>query len=210
MKIAMTSDIHRRKYILNKLKYKKVDLLLVAGDLTNTGTQSELQEILNVINDLDITHKVVVLGNHDGKNSYNANGNGQKNYHWCKINYPNIHFLNNEIIDIEGLKIYGSPYCQKYWLWDFEYNKDNQSYLTLPKENVDIIVVHEPPQSELSYDTDYSIQIGNKSLLEYLQQDENRCKLLVGGHIHSPLMRNITINGTMCYNVSSDIYYTEL
>src|SRR5215211_3080196 len=50
--------------IMQKIKAEKPELCLLAGDLTEYGTQEHLQAVRAVLNDLEIpTH--VVIGNHD-------------------------------------------------------------------------------------------------------------------------------------------------
>lgn len=206
MKILATSDIHCNLNRLKKIKYKEADILIVAGDLTNIGLKIELKEVLDKISSFThINTKIVVLGNHDSRNHHNKNGmTEERTYEWCKMNYPEIIFLNNEIVDIGGLKIYGTPWNSGYkGLWSYEYNLDNRKDLTCPKENVDIIITHEPPSSyELSYIDIYG-DLGNIDLRNYLE--ENKCKILISGHIHENKNKSVDINGCMCYNVSESV-----
>lgn len=206
MKILATSDIHCNLNRLKKIKYKEADILIVAGDLTNIGLKIELKEVLDKISSFThINTKIVVLGNHDSRNHHNKNGmTEERTYEWCKMNYPEIIFLNNEIVDIGGVKIYGTPWNSGYkGLWSYEYNLDNRKDLTCPKENVDIIITHEPPSSyELSYIDIYG-DLGNIDLRKYLE--ENKCKVLISGHIHENKNKSVDINGCMCYNVSESI-----
>ncbi|MGL6185486.1 MAG: metallophosphoesterase family protein [Clostridium chrysemydis] len=206
MKILATSDIHCNLNRLKKIKYKEADILIVAGDLTNIGLKIELKEVLDKISSFThINTKIVVLGNHDSRNHHNKNGmTEERTYEWCKMNYPEIIFLNNEIVDIDGLKIYGTPWNSGYkGLWSYEYNLDNRKDLTCPKENVDIIITHEPPSSyELSYIDVYG-DLGNIDLRNYLE--ENKCKILISGHIHENKNKSVDINGCMCYNVSESV-----
>lgn len=207
-KILTISDIHSNLNLIKPLKYKDADFLLVAGDLTNIGLKVELQAMLDSINNLDnIKHKIVVLGNHDSRNLHNTRGMSDEiAYAWCKRHYPNIHFLNNEIVEIDGLKIYGSPYVSEFCGWGFQYNLSNRDELTIPKENVDIIVCHEPPSSiELSYIEGVG-DLGNRKLREYLE--DNKCKMLVCGHIHENKGKYLDINGCQSYNVAGKL--TEL
>lgn len=111
MNILATSDIHCSLKKLKKIEYKNADILIIAGDLTNIGLKIELKEVLDKISSFThIKTKIIVLGNHDSRNWYNKNGMTEyRTYEWCKINYPDIIFLNNEIVDINGIKVYGTP-----------------------------------------------------------------------------------------------------
>lgn len=206
MNILATSDIHCNLRKLKNIKYKNADMLTIAGDLTNIGLKIELKEVLDKISSFKhIKTKIVVLGNHDSRNSYNKNGMTEdRTYEWCKTNYPDIIFLNNEIVDINGIKIYGTPWNSGYQgLWSYEYNLTNRKDLTCPKEYVDIIITHEPPSSyELSYIDVYG-DLGNIDLRNYLE--ENKCKLLICGHLHENGCKMIEINDCKCFNVAEKI-----
>lgn len=207
-KILAISDIHSNLNILKPIQYKKADFLLVAGDLTNIGLKTELQVALDRIDSLEgIKHKVVVLGNHDSSNLHNTRGmSDEVAYAWCKRHYPNIHFLHNEIVEIEDVKIYGTPYVSEFCGWGFQYNISNRDELTIPKEDVDIIVCHEPPSSlELSYIEGVG-DLGNIKLRNYLE--DNKCGVLVCGHIHENGGHYVDIKGCHSYNVAGKL--TEL
>ncbi len=79
----------------------------------------------------------------------------------------------------------------------------NRKDLTCPKEYVDIIITHEPPSSyELSYIGVYE-DLGNIDLRNYLE--ENKCKLLICGHLHENGGKMMEINGCKCFNVAEKI-----
>ena len=200
MKIVACSDLHNSKDLYWKLLYKKGDLLIIAGDLTSLGRELELTLALNTIDECDFKYKIVVLGNHEKENQYE----------FCKSKYPNIIFLNNEIIEIEGLKIYGSPYSKRFYNWAFPYDTiDECVKYTIPKEEVDIIVTHEPPSHEkLSYTYD-PIDIGNNELRKYIE-NTNKNILVISGHVHERGGNYVKINNSICYNVSRKIIDIEL
>lgn len=209
MKIIAISDTHNNFGKIKSIKYKEADFLIIAGDYTNIGMKIEHKEFLDKISSFThIKNKIVVLGNHDGRNLHNKSGLNEENiYNWCKEQYSDIIFLNNEIIELEGLKIYGTAWNKGYkGLWAFEYNNDNVKNLTLPKEEVDIIITHEPPSSfELSYAPEYG-DLGNIHLYNYLE--DNKCRLLICGHIHENSGNSCYINECYCVNVAEKL--TEL
>lgn len=211
MKIIATSDIHSNVNKLKSIRYKKADLLIVAGDLTNCGFKYELIKVLDMINSFShIKHKIIVLGNHDASNTHNPNGlNEYDMYEWCVNMYPDIIFLNNETVIIDNIKIYGTPWNSGYkGLWSYEYNLENRRELTCPKDDVDIVITHEPPSSyKFSYINTCG-DLGNPDLSNYLY--ENKCKLLISGHLHENKNKNVDIGGCMCYNVSESIKKIEI
>jgi 3',5'-cyclic AMP phosphodiesterase CpdA len=58
--VVCMSDNHN-----NKMNVPHGDLLIHAGDLTQSGTVTEIQDALNWIKSLSHPHKVVIAGNHD-------------------------------------------------------------------------------------------------------------------------------------------------
>ncbi|HLJ87350.1 MAG TPA: metallophosphoesterase [Candidatus Angelobacter sp.] len=70
MRIAATADLHFSPQSYDRLREPlarvrdEADLLIVAGDLTNYGTQQEMQSLLNALVRLRLPI-VSVLGNHD-------------------------------------------------------------------------------------------------------------------------------------------------
>lgn len=190
-KITIVSDIHSSKFLLDSLKKHKGDMLIVAGDLTNLGKKYELEYALDIINNLKFKYKIVVFGNHDGI--------------WNDVNFKEIYtdiiFLENEIIEIDGLKIYGTPFSKRFKNWSYYYETlDERRLLTVPLESVDIIVSHEPPSDKcLSY-IPYFGCAGNPDLRRYI--DNNNVKLCVCGHIHECGGNDTIINGCHCYNTA--------
>ncbi|MGL5963599.1 MAG: metallophosphoesterase family protein [Fusobacteriaceae bacterium] len=200
-KILAISDLHGKVNQLKKAKHKEADFLFVVGDLSNIGLRSELTRSLDMIDGFDhIQHKVVVLGNHDARNLHNPLGmNDDEVYSFCEQEYPNLTFLKNKIVEIDGLKIYGTPFVGKFGGWAFQCEENEKLAKTIPTEKVDIILCHEPPSAiELSKWED--IDIGNIALREYL--DNNKVGLLVCGHVHESGGNQVNINGCECYNVA--------
>lgn len=200
MKIVAVSDLHNSKDLYWKLWRKKGDMLIVAGDLTNLGRELELTSALDQIQTMNFNHKIIVFGNHETESNYN----------YYKQKYPDIIFLENEIIEVEGLKIYGSPYCQRFCSWAFPYDTQDECIdRTIPKEKVDIIITHEPPShKDLSYVFD-DLDIGNNELRKYLENTQDEL-IVISGHCHECGGKKSIINKARCYNVAKNITDIEL
>ena len=189
MKIVATSDIHNDVSLIGKLhKYDyEADLLIIAGDLTDRGTKFEMRSMLKLIDEIKIPLKIVVLGNHDSASIWNDyNVTNDEMYAYCREQFPNIIFLNNETVVLPNdMTVYGTPHTSNYQdLWLSSYSESNVRDLTIPKEDVDIIISHEPPQStELSI-TDNGVDIGNRELRKYLDEENWLCDLVICGHNH--------------------------
>lgn len=197
-KIVAISDIHSSSNLLYKLSEYKGDILIIAGDLTQLGVEWEMRKILDKVDKMDFKHKIVVLGNHEVYTGYG----------WCKTNYPNIKFLHNEIIMIEGLKIYGTPYTQRFSNWSYQYTDDVVDK-TIPKEEVDIIVTHEPPSDynlSLAFN---SRDIGNKELRDYIEKND-KSMLVICGHCHECGGSYSGIGKSKCYNVAKQITVIDI
>lgn len=201
MKIVATSDIHMNKRLLNKLSHIDGDLLLICGDFSNTGSPQSLDIVLSEVSKLNFKYIVATMGNHDIDMERNLNKYREK--------YPKIQFLDNEVCEVEGVKIYGSPYCLEFNNWAFPYiNNLDCKNKTIPKEKVNIIVCHEPPyHRDLSFigETFY----GNEPLRDSLETNVNSPELLVCGHIHENSGNSQLINNTLCINCAQTIIVYE-
>ena len=69
VRIVLISDTHNKH---EKLEMPEGDLLIHAGDFTNTGTEQEIREFDMWLASLDFQHKILVPGNHDKGTDKNA------------------------------------------------------------------------------------------------------------------------------------------
>jgi Icc-related predicted phosphoesterase len=98
LNITAISDTHN---LHSQVIIPETDILIHAGDATDDGTYEEEVNFLNLFNLQPAKIKLCIGGNHDSYLEENPN--------FIRENYPNIIYLDNEYIEIEGLKIYGSP-----------------------------------------------------------------------------------------------------
>lgn len=195
MKIVAVSDLHSNKDLYWELWKKSGDILIIAGDLTHLGREFEMTSALDQIQTMNFKHKIIVFGNHEK----------EANYDYYKQKYPDLIFLNNETTEVEGLKIYGSPYCKRFLSWGYPYDTQEECIdKTIPKENIDIIVCHEPPSHKnLSY-VNKDLDIGNNELRKYLEDIKNKI-LVISGHVHEKSGCSAYIGKANCYNVAKKI-----
>lgn len=94
-----------------------------------------------------------------------------------------ITYLEDSIISIDGLKIYGSPYTPEFYNWAFMKKRGPQIRNVWDKipEAVDILVTHGPPLMILDQNAQSRHQ-GCEDLL--FKVKEVRPKIHVFGHIH--------------------------
>jgi predicted MPP superfamily phosphohydrolase len=63
LRIVMISDTHKFHRLI---PHMEADILIHAGDLTNTGEPEQIQDFVKWMSELThIKHKVVIVGNHD-------------------------------------------------------------------------------------------------------------------------------------------------
>ena len=106
MKIVVLSDTHS---LHNQVKIPKCDLLIHAGDITGNGSDAHFKNFLYWLDSLPAKYIIFCAGNHDealqvwGKQEV-------KNYIKDFMGFHNIYYLEDELITIENLNIWGSPY----------------------------------------------------------------------------------------------------
>ena len=95
------------------------DVLLHAGDLTQSGTLPELCDALAWLSMQSHPVKVFIAGNHDGAL---AEPETRAYIHQA---YPALTYLENDAVEVtvrgRTLRIYGSPYTPQYGTWAFQY-----------------------------------------------------------------------------------------
>ncbi len=153
--IVVLSDIHGEHWqAMDKWPAEcfKGDLLICAGDITSDGTLRGLldfKEFLTRIMD-DFRHIVIVAGNHDHCFI-------EKNRQ-CRESLKEYHYLEDESVNIEGMKIYGSPWQPwsrdelKDEKWSFGLRRgsvDLQKKWKRIPDNTDILITHCPPRGIL-------------------------------------------------------------
>lgn len=145
MKIWHISDTHGFHDLLTVPD--GIDLVIFSGDCSNYRdpyrNEHEVINFLDWFYSLNIKYKVFVAGNHDSsieKGLINISDFNQKN----------ISYLENKAIEIEGFKIYGSPYSPTFGNWCFmkKRSKLNDIWKEVA-EDTDIVITHTPPMSVL-------------------------------------------------------------
>ena len=202
MKIWHISDTHTYHGLLKVPE--DIDMVIHSGDATNPrDPYASEQEMLNFISwfgSLPIKHKVFVAGNHDLCIERNL---------VTKIDFMKngIVYLENDYTEVEGIKIWGSPFTPTFGQgWAF--NKKRSALHDIWKEipdDVDIVVVHGPPKGilDLAYHQLNCIEFcGDEALRKrmYLLKP----KLCLFGHIHNN--EDIINAGTMKLSNHDTIY----
>lgn len=164
MKILHLSDTHGFHRRLQNLP--DADVLVHSGDFTMTGSEQEAMDFLNWFCDLPYAHKVFICGNHVDC-LYGADIDGLD---------PNVHYLCNSGMEIDGVKFYGVP----MFMGDCLTDRQTRNIANIP-DNTDVLVTHSPAYGIL--DCDEGINYGDEQLL--IKVIEMKPRLHLFGHIHA-------------------------
>lgn len=180
MKIICLSDTHNCN---EQIEVPDGDILIHSGDATVRGTEMEVENFLIWYSSLPHKHKIFIAGNHDWL--YETNNRFAR---LITANYG-INYLQDLSIEIEGLKIYGSPWQPRFFDWAFNLMRGAElaEKWKLVPADTDILVTHGPPNGILD-EVDRGIWIENTGCEELIKKVEdlakNKLKFHIFGHIH--------------------------
>lgn len=176
MKIALISDTHLM-HLRYPIDVPEVDLLIHCGDALSKGTAQELQCFVEWFRALPAKRKIFVPGNHDvifEKQGELAQGMLDKD----------ITFLQDSQVEIEGLKIYGSPWQPEFFQWAFNLPRGLQlkkKWEAVPS-GIDILITHGPPLGILDWSSYGNENVGCTDLRR--EMDRIQPKVHAFGHVH--------------------------
>ena len=164
--------------------------MIHAGDLTNSGTLSEIQDQIDWLNSLPHKHIIVIAGNHDSyfdprsrKDEDKAAGNN-------KVRLGSVHYLQHSSLTLsfpeagDGgrfLRFYGAPQIPLCGGSDFafQYRREDDAWSNTIPEDTDVLITHTPPRHHL----DLPWGVG----CEFLRRETWRVRprVHVCGHVHA-------------------------
>ncbi|HVF97277.1 MAG TPA: metallophosphatase domain-containing protein [Flavisolibacter sp.] len=174
MRFIAISDTHCRH---RSLKLPKGEVLLHAGDISYRGDQREIYDFLDWFSTLPFKHKIFIAGNHDFL--FEKEKAAKVN----KLIPAGVHYLKDEAIIIDGIKIWGSPFTPQFYRWAFNKKRGNplaEHWKSIPSDT-DILLTHGPVYGVLDVVINEQ-HAGDKDLLEKVL--EVKPKVHVCGHIH--------------------------
>jgi predicted phosphodiesterase len=184
LRIVVVSDTHS--------SYPDVppgDIFIHCGDFSNRGTLSEVDTFCGYIKSLPFKHKIVIAGNHDvclDQKSYpelrkkftidDADADKAR----TKLKAVCI-YLEHEYTEVEGIRIFGSPYTPAFSNWAFMYRADQAKQIWgIENSPLDILITHGPPYGIL--DEVSGKPQGCPELLSLIKRLKPKYHLF--GHIH--------------------------
>lgn len=221
MIILATSDLHGNLPIIND----EFDLFLIVGDICPDfygfytkqieWINDELIPWVNKLKFKYIWSKIILVpGNHD--ECFNGHISKLQLEEWRFKTSNHLVILNHEYyeydylrsdLEIDSLKIFGTPYCKKFGNWAFMVDNDIliKKYSQIP-ENIDILLSHDSPTIEkLGAVLDeesrfYNPTAGNEILSEFIWKIKP--KIFHSGHMHTGNHNFFEKNGIWFANVS--------
>ncbi|CAI5452466.1 unnamed protein product [Caenorhabditis angaria] len=203
LKVVCISDTHEQ---LDKVEVPDGDVLIHAGDFTNSGKRDELIRFNNEMAAFPHKYKLVVAGNHElgfdkkeNKSQRNANDQGQGTDDGYEL-LTNVTYLQDQSITIEGVHFFGSSY---HPLYGFPFYRDRRTEMpncwkAVPNDT-DVLITHTPPLGYL--DQFGEERWGCKDLLYTVERIQPAFHIF--GHVHERhgiLSNNQTtfINAAQC------------
>uniref|UniRef100_A0A1I8NXL7 Calcineurin-like phosphoesterase domain-containing protein n=1 Tax=Stomoxys calcitrans TaxID=35570 RepID=A0A1I8NXL7_STOCA len=232
-RVVCMSDTHSLTHYM-KFDIPDGDIFIHAGDFTKCGRMVEVVEFNQWIGTLPHKHKIVIAGNqpllysssntlcfsfrtkHTGLSILDdlpTLGNTKENIADAvqTLNIrdvlTNCTYIEDELVEIWGIRIYGSPWQPEFCNWAFNVPRGLpclEKWNKIP-EDIDILVTHTPPVGHGDLCCS-GVRAGCVELLTTIQK-RVRPKYHVFGHIHEGY--GITSDGRVIYvNASTcDINY---
>lgn len=215
MIIDCTSDLHG-----NFPNLPGGDMLIMAGDYTANDSLKGWHQFFDWLDKQNYKKKVLVAGNHD--NFCKKWAQSDDSIFDVLAGNPTFSYLCDSGIEIDGLKIWGSPWT----LWFEGINPHCKAFTgsesdlekkfdQIPDE-IDILITHSPPygiMDRVKKRNESGIwdpkvngyhHVGSKSLVDKVSRMQTPPKLWVWGHIHEGYGKDMAISrGKPCIMVNA-------
>lgn len=179
-RIVCISDTHSCN---EQITVPEGDILIHSGDATITGTVDEVKQFNSWFSSLTHKRKIFIAGNHDWLFE-------KDNERARMLLDRSITYLQDSSTEIEGLKIYGSPWQPRFFDWAFNLNRGYEmaeKWKLIPND-IDILITHGPPNGilDLVPRKGWDENAGCEELRKKVEEIAalGRLKLHVFGHIH--------------------------
>lgn len=191
MRLVFLSDTHS---LHRNLKVPEGDVLLHSGDFSGRGRLQETIDFLQWYDSLPHKHKVLIAGNHDFICE-------DQPAHFKSLVPAGITYLSDTETEIEGIRIYGSPWTPAFMNWAFnrERGADIRQVWDAIPEGTDVLLTHGPPYKILDKLSQNGHPVGCRDLLHRIGVIKPAIHSF--GHIHEAY-GHAEHEGTLHLNVS--------
>lgn len=224
MQIEIVSDIHLTcdrdhgtDFLTSLIPEEGTQVLIVAGDVGEFHWWLRAKQYLDILC-ANYPHVLFVAGNHDYYGTTLLEGDAR--FREIARLYENFHFLEEEVLELDGKKFAGCTLWFKWdemsqfyerWMNDFEMvkefkpavydrNASARGFLDLQiPEDTDVVITHHMP-SELSVHEKYANDPCNRYFLCAMDETilRREPKLWVHGHTHIPCDYRIGSTRVVC------------
>lgn len=213
-KICAISDIHG-----DLIDIPSCDILCISGDIVPLKVQRSIEEssdwLMNIfypkLLEMPCKHVIMIWGNHDfiGQKFYNFGYTGEYQSELLFGKNSKVHILLDESIEIEGIKIYGTPWVPELDKWAFYGASEFLRYKfnNIP-EDTNILLTHCPPKFGTQGVVlqkmfgNYMKNFGCQELYDVIKSKNFKELYVISGHIHSGCHDFEEENGIKYINVS--------
>jgi hypothetical protein len=192
VKILATSDLHG--YLPDPQALEPCDIFLLAGDYApGRDLEGQIRFFNGVFSDwlgrLRARHIVGIAGNHDI--ALQSAPERLLELPWT--------YLEDSPIEVDGLRIYGTPWTTPFYDWAFmaEESELGLLFAKIP-QGIDILISHGPPQGILDRNFE-GLPCGSSALRYRIEEAQPRA--VVCCHIHEGYGQR-DLKSTTVYNVS--------
>lgn len=203
MRILAISDTHNKhlqipsRFIENS--DNSVDTIVHAGDVSSRGYKGEIIDFLKWYNELNFKNKILIAGNHD---FYFEEGKPE-DIAAMLAEYPNITYLNDSGVEIDGVKFWGSPV--QPWFYNWAFNRkgtDICKHWDLIPNDTCVLLTHGGFKNCGDLNKTKRGEHVGCPYLEYKINKLNHLKIFIHGHIHEGYGTFTTEKNVLAVNAS--------
>ena len=178
LKCCHISDTHDTFQDISMLIPEGIDIVFITGDVSYHGKPEELLRLKEHLKKIvaKTSHVIMIAGNHE-------KGCEADSLSWIKtMKEIGVKLLMKEAIEVEGYKIYGSPWTPYFGGWAYNYHRIAGKYMwqDIP-DDTEILLTHGPMYGIL--DAIHGENVGCKDLLDKVSS-LSFLKYHLFGHIH--------------------------
>lgn len=198
------SDTHGSHY---DLTVPDADVLIHAGDFNTYGHSEDTVDFLCWLEAQPHARKILIAGNHD-KFPFTRATEFRK---LLAKHAPSVTYLEDEAAEIDGLKVYGSPWTPAFLEWYFMADRGAAIQAEWDKipDDVDVLITHGPPcgihdrvPGDFMDPMSRPEHVGCGNLANTIRLRLKKLRLHVHGHIHMHGGKITVQDGVMYINAA--------